>query len=339
MTSDAHLAAEPDTRSGPTVAFIHTVPALVTVFEHLAKSGIEGVTTRHIVDEALFGSATAEPGLAFDRTVTALQHHVDSALAGGADAVIVTCSTLGPATDVVAATRRRPVIRIDRPMARHAIGYRRIGVIATLESNRAASRAIIERTAAHEGRTVEVVDRLCAGAFDHLQAGHPDRHDEAVRRTVADLAAEVDVIVLAQATMAGALDGADVGVPVLTSPGAAVSEVSSLARRPVVSEPEPRPRGEVTQLRIYRIREGLMADWLPFFHKTIVPLHHLVGVQVPAAWVNVEDPDEFVWIREFDSVESVTHQENEFFSTAARVALGDVRGRYVESAQIRMLRA
>ncbi|WP_405149803.1 aspartate/glutamate racemase family protein [Sphaerisporangium sp. NBC_01403] len=324
-------------RLGPTIAFVHTVTALAPVFEDLAQSGIAGVNTRHILDEALLGAATAEPGLAFDRAVTALQRHVDSAVAGGADVIVVTCSTLGPATDVISATREVPVIRIDRPMARQAIRYRRVGVIATLESNRAASRAIIEQTAAQEGRSVRVIDRLCDGAFEHLQAGRSDRHDEAVRRAVADISAEVDVVVLAQATMAGALDGADVPVPVLTSPAAAVAEAALHARRSTVSGTRPCHRGGVAQLRIYRIRQGLMADWLPFFHKTLVPLHHVVGIRVPAAWVNVEDPDEFVWIREFDSVESIPQQENEFFSTAARSALGDVRERYVESLQVRVL--
>jgi aspartate/glutamate racemase len=325
--------------AGRTVAFVHTVPGLAPVFEDVARDRIAAVTTRHIVDEGLFGTATAEPGLAFDRAVTTLQRHVDSAVDGGADAVVVTCSTLGPATDVAAATRQVPVIRVDRPMARRAAGYRRVGLLATLESNRAASRAIVERVAAEQGVAVEVVDRLCDGAFDHLQAGDQARHDEAIREVAADLAGQVDVLVLAQASMAGAAGLIDGSVPVLTSPAAAVEEAGEvLDRGPRPDIPLEREVG-ISQLRIYRIRPGLMADWLPFFHKTLVPLHHLVGVPVPAAWINIEDPDEFVWIRQFRSRESVAEQERQFFSTDARVALGDVRGRYVESLQVRLLGA
>jgi len=326
------------TRSaGRTVAFIHTVPALAPVFEHLAQQHIADVTTRHIVDQELFGTATAEPGLALDRAVTTLQRHVDSAVDGGAEAVVVTCSTLGPATDVVAATRQVPVIRIDRPMARRATGYRRVGLVATLESNRAASRAVIEQVAAERGASVEVVDRLCDGAFNHLKAGDQARHDEAIREAAADLAGQVDVLVLAQASMAGAADRIEGPVPVLTSPTAAVEEARDVLERAPRPVPPLEREAGVSQLRVYRIRPGLMADWLPFFHRTLVPLHHLVGIPVPAAWINIEDPDEFVWIRQFRSRESVAEQEREFFSTPARIALGDVRGRYVESLQVRLL--
>jgi aspartate/glutamate racemase len=321
------------------VTFIHTVPALAPAFGELATRMLRGIGARHVVDEELFGVATAEPGLAFDRVVTALTKRVDRAVADGADAVVVTCSTLGPATDVVAATRPIPVIRIDRPMARRAVDHRRIGVVATLESNRAASGAIVEQTAAELGRTVHVTDRLCDGAFEALQAGDRARHDAAVRAAVADLAAEVDVVLLAQASMASALDGAAVPVPVLTSPATAVAAVAEVLGEPAASPLPPVRRVGVSQLRIYRIRPGLMADWLPFFSEVLVPLHALVGIPVPAAWVNPDDPDEFVWIRQFESAESVAEQEQEFFSTPARLALGDVRSRWVESLQVRILRS
>ena len=339
MTSS--VGAAPQTvrpSAGRHVAFIHTVPALAPAFEELSTAMLPGVEARHLVDEELFGAATAEPGLAFDRVVTALTRRVDRAVADGADAVVVTCSTLGPATDVVAATRPIPVIRIDRPMARRAVDSARIGVVATLESNRAASRAIVEQTATELGCTVRVIDRLCDGAFEALQVGDRTRHDAAVRAAVADLATEVDVVLLAQASMASALDGVTVPVPVLTSPATAVAEVAEVLRDPAVSPLPPLRRAGVSQLRTYRIRPGLMADWLPFFAEVLVPLHTLVGIPVPAAWVNPDDPDEFVWIRQFESAESVAEQEREFFSTPARLALGDVRARWVESLEVRILR-
>ncbi|MBA0053207.1 hypothetical protein E0L36_20715 [Streptomyces sp. AJS327] len=315
---------------------MHTVPALAPVFEDLAASSLPGVATRHLVDEDLLSTATAVPGLDFDRTVTRLQHHVDTALDEGASAVVVTCSTMGPATDVVAATRDVPVIRIDRPMARQAVRHRRVGVIATLESNRAASRAVIEDTATAEGRTVQVEDRLCADAFDLLRAGDQAGHDQAIREAAATLAPSVDVLVLAQASMAGAAIELDLDVPVLTSPAATVAEAGTALGQPRAGARPPRGTA-VSQLRIYRIRPGLMDAWLPFFHRTLVPLHHLVGITVPAAWTNPHDAEEFVWIRQFESLDTVTAQEEEFFSTPARVALGDVRGRYVASHEVRLL--
>jgi aspartate/glutamate racemase len=337
VTTGVRAALQSETpTAGRHVTFIHTVPALAPVFEELAQTSLEGVGTRHVVDEELFRAASAEPGLQFDRAVTLLQGRVKQTVADGADAVVVTCSTLGPATDVVAATQAVPVIRIDRPMARRAVEHGRVGVVATLESNRVASRLIVEQTAAAEGRSVAVVDRLCDGAFDALQSGDRETHDAAVRSAVADLSDRVDVVVLAQASMAGALEGVDVPVPVLTSPATAVAEAAAVLDQPV-APPAPLRSAGVSQLRIYRIRPGLMADWLPFFSDVLVPLHTLAGIPVPAAWVNPADPDEFVWIRQFESTDSVEEQERQFFSTPARLALGDVRERWVESLQVRIL--
>jgi hypothetical protein len=91
----------------------------------------------------------------------------------------------------------------------------------------------------------------------------------------------------------------------------------------------------VSQLRIYKIREGLMDEWRELFFGTLMDIHRMVGINVTAAWQNTADPLEFVWIREFRSAESVEEQENEFFSTPERRALGDVRGKFVESLQVR----
>ena len=58
--------------------------------------------------------------------------------------------------------------------------------------------------------------RLAEGAFQALRSGDGARHDALVTAALRDLAARVDVIVLAQASMARAVGGAtslDVGRP------------------------------------------------------------------------------------------------------------------------------
>lgn len=94
----------------------------------------------------------------------------------------------------------------------------------------------------------------------------------------------------------------------------------------------------VSQLRIYQIKPALIFEWLDLFFGTLIGLHELVGITVSAAWRNPAKPNEFVWIREFKSAESVEGQEREFFSTPQRLALGDVKGRYVEQFEVRVLK-
>lgn len=93
----------------------------------------------------------------------------------------------------------------------------------------------------------------------------------------------------------------------------------------------------VAQLRIYRIRDGLMDEWLQLFFGELLDCHALVDIPVTAAWRNPSDPAEFVWVREFEAVDTVEEQERAFFSTPRRKKLGDVRGTFVESLEVRVL--
>ena len=77
------------------------------------------------------------------------------------------------------------------------------------------------------GATVEVVPRLCEGAFDALQSGDAERHDAIVGEELDRLAASVDVVVLAQASMARIAAGRPTGgVPILSSPRSAVEAIA-----------------------------------------------------------------------------------------------------------------
>jgi hypothetical protein len=72
---------------------------------------------------------------------------------------------------------------------------------------------------------VEIVEQLCDGAYAALRAGDRDRHDALVRAGYEALRGRVDVVVLAQASMARILDAlpeAGRHAAVLSSPGGAV---------------------------------------------------------------------------------------------------------------------
>jgi Asp/Glu/hydantoin racemase len=115
-----------------------------------------------------------------------------------------------------------PVLRIDEAMAERAIHTgSRVGVIATLSTTLDPTVNLIRDTAARLGRPVEVASHLCEGAFQAVISGDTATHDRAVTEGLKKLAGEVDVIVLAQASMARVVDQLPAGelpVPVLSSP-------------------------------------------------------------------------------------------------------------------------
>ena len=62
-------------------------------------------------------------------------NYAASAQEAGADFILFTCSSIGPAVETAATLTDVPVLRVDQPMADKAVQLgKRIGVIATLST-------------------------------------------------------------------------------------------------------------------------------------------------------------------------------------------------------------
>jgi Asp/Glu/hydantoin racemase len=203
------------------LALIHTVAGLVPRFRELAAELMPDVETFDIVDETLLRDATREGRVSLD-TARRLFAHLAAAERHGADAILVTCSSVGGAVDAARPFAGVPLLRVDQAMAEQAVERgTRIGVLATLWSTLRPTAVLIERTARESDRDVEVRDRLCDGAFEALREGDTERHDKLVREGLRELIGWADVIVLAQASMARVVDSLSEDerrTPILSSP-------------------------------------------------------------------------------------------------------------------------
>jgi len=207
------------------LGLIHTSATLVPVFQKLCSAELPGVETFNIVDDSLIKDVIAH-GEMTPKTARRVVDYVASAEAAGADFILVTCSSIGRAVEAAAALVGVPVLRVDQPMADQAVQIgKRIGVIATLPTTLEPTADLIRRRALVAGKQIEITTRLCEGAFDALMSGDAARHDATVAAALKELAAKVDVIVLAQASMARVVEGlaeGDKRVPILASPPIAV---------------------------------------------------------------------------------------------------------------------
>ncbi|ARQ61758.1 MULTISPECIES: aspartate/glutamate racemase family protein [Rhizobium] len=203
----------------PALAMIHTVPGIIPSFNELVGLHLPGWRAFNMLDESLLGNTIREGALS-PQTMRRLAGHIWSAVDAGASAVLVTCSSLGPAVDAAMPLCPVPLFRIDDGMAIEAIRRgNRIGVLATLATTMNPTTRLIERHAQGIGHTVSVTGRLCDGAFDKLRSGDRAAHDAMIREGFASLVGSVDVVVLAQASMANALNEmSEASMPVLTSP-------------------------------------------------------------------------------------------------------------------------
>jgi Asp/Glu/hydantoin racemase len=214
-----------------TLALIHTSATLVPVFQQLCRAQLPNVDTFNIVDDSLVRAIGAKGALTAD-IARRVEAYITSAEAGGADYILVTCSSIGPAVEASAPFCAVPVLRVDQPMADAAVAAGcRIGVIATLPTTLNPTSDLVRRRAIGAGKTIELTARLVTGAFEALMAGDAATHDTLVAAALRELSGEVDVILLAQASMARVVDTlpeADRRVPIFASPPTAIAHLATI---------------------------------------------------------------------------------------------------------------
>jgi Asp/Glu/hydantoin racemase len=131
--------------------------------------------------------------------------------------------------EAIAAGFALPILKIDYPMARRAVGAgRKVGVAATFPPTLGPTRRLITEAAREAGAEVEIIEEVAGGAYDALLAGDAERHDELLLAAVSRLEARgVSVVVLAQVSMARVLPkvAGRVGVPVLSSLHTSLEEI------------------------------------------------------------------------------------------------------------------
>lgn len=196
----------------PTIGLLHTAQAHVATFDALPGAyDVAHVVRPDLLDRARAGGPLEELESEVRGAVADLRAH-------GAEIIVCTCSTLGPIAE------RLGVLRIDRPMMTEAVRRARIGVVLTLESTLRPTLDLLEEEA-HRHHVDPVTEvRLVPSAWDAFASGDVDGSHARIAETVRELADHVDVVVLAQASMAGSADLLhDVSVPVLASPPLAVA--------------------------------------------------------------------------------------------------------------------
>jgi len=213
------------------LGLVHTSATLVPVFAQLCKEKLPNVDVFNIADDSLV-KGIREAGSLTATIARRVAGYLESAELAGADYIMVTCSSIGPAVEAGAKLMGVPVLRVDQPMADKAVATgKKIGVVATLSTTLEPTADLIQRRAALAGKQVELTSRLVEGAFEALMSGDGATHDAKVATALKELSQQVDVIVLAQASMARVADSlavADSRVPILASPGLAVDYLTTV---------------------------------------------------------------------------------------------------------------
>ncbi len=216
----------------PRVALLHTTPVSTGPMTAAFAEWFPEAELVHITDDSLLAEVRAggvSPGIRRRLTLYAM-----AAESTGAAALLNCCSSISETASLLREVVALPVVQVDEPMAEAAVNAGgRIGVFATLESTLGPSAALVERVARRLEREVEVRAVFCAGAFTRLQAGDAEGHYTLILEAIRRAADEIDVAVLAQASMARAEArlSRELSIPVFSSLRLAVEQIRQLVGR------------------------------------------------------------------------------------------------------------
>ena len=216
------------------IALLHTADVHVAIFDEVFHDIDNEVHLDHRVDASLLDRARHDGIESVRADVSSVLHELSSA-----DAVLCTCSTLGPLADDVARSVEN-VVRIDRPLMTQACANgSRILVALCLESTRVATLNLLNDCAARIHKEIEPVVVVCSDAWAFFEAGNTEAYASSIARCIKEKLAEspgVESIVLVQASMRVAeAELTKFGIPVHSSPVWAAQHCVDVARAKTAS--------------------------------------------------------------------------------------------------------
>jgi len=201
----------------PKLTFLHTSPIHIKPFNRLMAQLAPDISVQHVVDEGLLNKAQIN-GITAE-IANEVQHKIHQILKQ-ATIVLCTCSTIGGCAEQVNNNLTSQVIRVDRPMAEKAVMLGpSIIVVATLASTIKPTTALILEVAQQSKKTITIVEQLYETAWPKFEQGDLSGYHHEIANRLSASASQGQVIVLAQASMAGAIPlCSTITIPILSSP-------------------------------------------------------------------------------------------------------------------------
>jgi Asp/Glu/hydantoin racemase len=212
------------------IAIIHSTPVTIDVLKPLVNELLPDYKIVNFVDDSILpqlGENDGDLSTVKDR----LMHYARSAQEVGADVILSACSSIGELAANMREEVSIPVVRIDDAMGEEAVRRgESIGVAATLPTTLRPTMELLRQKAEAVDKQIQLESCLIDSAYQNLMAGDREGHDNILVEVLTELAGKVDVVVLAQASMARVLPrlSETLQAKFLTSPRLSVERVKSV---------------------------------------------------------------------------------------------------------------
>ena len=157
----------------------------------------------NVLDESLYSDIPQDGKLAPEIT-TRLVNLFRHCELSGADGIIFSGSTFGPAVEQARKSVKLPVLRIEEAMMDDAAARGgSVLLVCTQKRAQPVVRGTLDASAKRAGKTLAITELWVAGARDALNKGDNDAHDRLIAEQT-DAAGEFDQIVFGMMSMAPA---------------------------------------------------------------------------------------------------------------------------------------
>jgi Asp/Glu/hydantoin racemase len=184
------------------LALLSTGTGVIPSISKIVKDLSPETQIINFVDDGIIKAIAANDNVIPPQVYKRLFYLMLAAELSGAEAILVTCSSISEFIDYARPYCAVPLYKIDEPMIRKAISCGdKIGVVATVETTLAPTLRQVKTVAASLGKEIILANRLVAPAFEAFQRGETDLHDSLVNGSIIEMCNECDVVLLAQASM------------------------------------------------------------------------------------------------------------------------------------------
>ena len=184
------------------VGAVHTTRLVVDPVHQSISESVSDLQISHVLDEGIL-RRLASLGRITPEITDWLTRMVASTQEIGADLAVVSCSSLSPCVNEVRDRVKIPVLKVDEPMMEHAVQHgERIGLVMTNPTTERPSQILFSEVTERIQSKAVLVPQLCPDAFAKLTRGNSAGHDREVVEVIERLLDRVDVIMLAQISIA-----------------------------------------------------------------------------------------------------------------------------------------
>ncbi len=215
-----------------TVVAVYTTHDFVENIKILFAEIVPDCRLINIVDDSLIADI-AGAGQITGSVARRMLDYFRAAEEAGADIILSTCPSVDYVADIGRRIAKVPIIKIGDAMTARAVeSGETIGIIATSPVTLGPTAWLTQTQAEKADKDVKIIKSLAGNAWQAMLAGRRDEHDAIIRREAKAIAGQVDVIVLAEGSLARLGDtlAAETGRPVLAGPRPAVEAVRDMLK-------------------------------------------------------------------------------------------------------------